>query len=112
LKDAKKVSIKWLKKNKLHFDKIIVNANNKGQVCKDNNIEIFIDDLPRNIESVSSSGIKTFIMNSVTNEDYKKDNVVRVYSFVDFYRHIKKISEAEGTPKTFVMNVNKKYFKN
>jgi uncharacterized HAD superfamily protein len=32
LKDPKKISIKWLRKHKLPFDKIFVNAENKGEV--------------------------------------------------------------------------------
>lgn len=107
----KEISIKWLKKFKLPYDEIIVNANDKGKICKENKIDVFIDDLPRNIKRVSEEGIKTFIMNSVTNEHYNIDNVTRVYSFVDFYRHIKKMSEVEGMPKTYVMNVNKTFYK-
>ncbi|MDD4110459.1 MAG: hypothetical protein PHS54_02780 [Clostridia bacterium] len=117
LKTPEKISIKWLKKNKLPFDKIVVNANDKGKVCKENNIDVFIDDLPRNIDRVVSTGIKTFIMNSVTNEHFNIKGVTRVYSFVDFYRHIKKMSqtgkkpEIEGMPKTYAMNVNKIFYK-
>lgn len=111
LYDPEKVSAKWLKKHKLSFDKIFVDASNKGLVCKENGIQIFIDDLPKNLDSTSEQGVKTFIMNSVTNEGYHKEGVERVYSFVDFYRKIKKMSEDKTAPKTYVMNVNKKYYK-
>ena len=71
----------------------------------------FIDDLPRNVDSAMDHSILTFIMNSTTNENYKRDGVKRVYSFVDFYREIKRISESLEGPKTYVMNILKRYFK-
>lgn len=111
LGDAKKISIKWLKKHKLPFDHIFVNAQNKGLICKENKIDAFIDDLARNIDSAMDNSIRTFIMNSVTNENYKREGVKRVYSFVDFYREIRVLSEKPGSVKTYVMNVIKKYFK-
>lgn len=111
LRDPRKISIKWLKKHKIPFEKIFVNIENKGLICKQNNVDLFIDDLPRNIDSAVSYGIKTFIMNSVTNEIYNKEGVTRVYSFVDFYRKIKEMSENKNSPSTYVMNVHKKFFK-
>lgn len=111
LKDPKKISVKWLKKHKIPFEKIFVNAENKGLICKQNNVDLLVDDLPKNIDSALSYGIKAFVMNSVTNENYNKKGVTRVYSFVDFYRRIKEMSEIEDSLKTYVMNVHKKFFK-
>lgn len=111
LGDAKAISIKWLKKNKIPFDHIFVNVQNKGLLCQEQKIDAFIDDLPRNIDSAMDHSILTFIMNSTTNENYKRDGVKRVYSFVDFYREIKRISESLEGPKTYVMNILKRYFK-
>jgi ASC-1-like (ASCH) protein/uncharacterized HAD superfamily protein len=111
LKDPEAISVKWLKKHKVPFDKIFVDIYNKGQLCKEQGVDLFIDDLPRNLDSTLDHGIKTFVMNSVTNENYKREGVIRVYSFVDFYRQIKKMSQDPNVPKTYVMNVNKKYYR-
>lgn len=111
LGDAKKISIKWLKKHKIPFDHIFVNAQNKGALCKEHKIDVFIDDLPRNIDSAMDYSVRTFIMNSVTNENFNREGVKRVYSFVDFYREIKRLLDSPKTPKTYVMNVLKKYFR-
>lgn len=102
---------KWLKKHKIPFDKVIANASNKGEVCRQNNIEAFLDDNVRNCESTSGAGVKTFMMYSALTEGYNNPLVKRVYSFVEFYREILKLSEQEEISKTYVVNVGKKPFK-
>lgn len=104
-------SKKWLKKYKIPFDKLIVNASNKGAVCEENHIEAFLDDNPINCDSTSAAGVKTFMMHNFLAENYNNPAVKKVYSFVEFYREIIKLSEAESQYKTYVINVSKKPFK-
>ena len=42
--DPYKQSEEWLKKNNIYYDKLIVNARNKGKVCKEEKVDLFIDD--------------------------------------------------------------------
>jgi ASC-1-like (ASCH) protein/uncharacterized HAD superfamily protein len=111
LNNPQKFTIKWLKKHRIPFDKVIANAVDKGPICKENNIDVFIDDLPKNCESAVANGIKTYVINSLSNENYHNEKVMRVYSFVDFYRYLSKYFQNEDGPKTYVLNVNKKYFR-
>lgn len=88
--DAYLSTTKWLEKNNLVYDKLILTSNNKGDVCFENNIDAFIDDRPLICDEVSSKGIKTFIFDNVFNKDYFNENVTRIYSFPGFFNEIKK----------------------
>ena len=47
VKDVLKICEKWLKDKQVEVDKIVINGEDKAKECKENNIDIFIDD--RNI---------------------------------------------------------------
>ena len=47
VKDVHKMCEKWLKDKQVEVDKIVINGEDKAKECKENNIDIFIDD--RNI---------------------------------------------------------------
>lgn len=52
------LSKNWLDKNNIEYDKLIVNAREKGTVCKNENIDLFIDDQLNNCLDVLKEGIK------------------------------------------------------
>lgn len=72
--DAYKYSKKYLDKNNIYYDDIIVNAFNKGKICKEKNIDIFIDDSCDNCIDVNKYGIKTLLFLNYynTNNNLKK----------------------------------------
>ena len=109
--DPVKFTKKWLDKHKIPYDKVIANASNKGKVCKENNVEIFLDDLPKNCDSTSSVGVKTFMMHNITSANYINPNVKIIYSFVEFYKEVIKITEKEHPNKTYILNLTKKPYK-
>ena len=51
--DSYKISYDYLKANDIYFDELIVGANNKYEICKNNNIDIFIDNSINNCVGVS-----------------------------------------------------------
>jgi len=55
-KDPYNQSEKWLKKNKIYYDKLVVNARDKGKACQENTIDIFIDDNINNCKNVLNVG--------------------------------------------------------
>ena len=75
----------WLDKNEIPYTKLIVNAKNKKEICKEEKVSIFIDDMPSNCLDVAGlSNIKVYIMDNVDN--YLQDNrVKRIYSFLELY---------------------------
>ena len=108
--DPVKSTTKWLNKHKIPYNKVIANASNKGQVCKDNNIEVFFDDLPKNCDSTSAAGVKTFMMHNISSYNYNNPDVKILYSFVEFYKEIVKLTEKESVNKTYVLNTSKKQY--
>lgn len=49
----------WLDKNNILYDTLIVNARNKASICKDENIDLMIDDQLNNCIVVEEQGIQT-----------------------------------------------------
>jgi uncharacterized HAD superfamily protein/GNAT superfamily N-acetyltransferase len=83
-KDPYLQSETWLNKNSIYFDKLIVNARNKGNACLENDIDIFIDDSISNCLNVSSLGIDTI---TIGNNDNK---IVKCFDdWNDIYNYIK-----------------------
>lgn len=89
--DTKKITEKWLEKNNIHYDKLIINAKDKLKVAKENNIDIFIDDSYRNCKNiVDNSDIKVFMMNSRVNTMLNDVKIKRVFSWPEIYHLINK----------------------
>lgn len=89
--DPYKITADYLLKHQIPFDKIIVGANDKGIICKQEQIDLFIDDSIRNCTSVSSYGINTLIFDAKFNKN--EDRFERVYSWKEVYDIVKKHSE-------------------
>lgn len=88
--DARKVTEEWLKQNGIKYNKLILDAEEKGKVAKENKIDVFIDDSFDNCKNVSREGIRTYIMDSRTNRalDESKENFMRVYSWAHLYQQL------------------------
>lgn len=91
--DIGEVTKKWLEKNNIKYDELIVDAQNKAEIAKNKNIDVFIDDSYSNCKKVSDAGIKTFIMDYIINHNLGEDGFKRVYSWPHLYREIQKIKE-------------------
>ena len=80
-----KQSEEWLKKNNIHYDKLIVNARNKGKVCKQEKIDLFIDDNIYNCLDVKKYGIEVISLNTNSCDKYKIpifDNYTDIYIII------------------------------
>lgn len=76
----------WLDKNNIEYDKIIVNARDKAKICKEEKVDIFIDDQLANCMKVSSEGIKVIRIT-----DYKEEhgNIINKSNWGEIYKYIK-----------------------
>ena len=83
--DPYKYSKDWLDKNKIYYDKLIVNAREKSSVCEKEKIDLFIDDQPNNCLSVSNIGIQTIM---ITNEIYNYDKIKQLKNWNEIYSYI------------------------
>ncbi len=73
--DPYQTSYNYLIKNNIPFDKLIVNASNKAEICLKENIDLFIDDSTKNCKAVAKKGIPTFQFNSVFEPNSKLNKV-------------------------------------
>lgn len=86
-KDAYKMTTDALRSNGIIYDKLICNRN-KTKICKDEKIDLFIDDSTVNCDAVNKLGIKTLLFNSKGNIDIQT-NLDRVGSWNELYNLIK-----------------------
>ncbi len=82
------ITLEWLNKNNILFDKLIVQASDKVKVCEEENIDVYIDDIYSICEKVSNTGIKCYIFDSMFNKKYYNENIKRIKKWKNFYREI------------------------
>ena len=78
---------KYLDKYDIKYNKLVVDAHDKGIICMKEGIDLFIDDSVRNCSSVSDYGIKVFIFDESYNRN--DDRFERVYNWKEIYEKIK-----------------------
>lgn len=91
--DVEELTKRWLKDNKINYDKLILNAQDKVKFAKDNQVDVFIDDSIKNCKAMSEANIKTYMMDTIINLNDKNDKVKRVYSWPHLYQEIMKLKE-------------------
>lgn len=79
------LSKNWLDKNNIEYDKLIVNAREKGRVCKNENIDLFIDDQLNNCIDVEREGIQTI---RISNDDEKYNGIISLKNWKEIYDFI------------------------
>ncbi len=85
--ENKKVVLNWLEENNVIYDKIIFSPEDKLQICKENNIDLMIEDKPRNVEMISQE-IPVICFHNEYNENIQGENIIRCYSWYDIYSKI------------------------
>lgn len=87
--DPYKTTEEYLNKNNIYYDKLIVGHYNKEDLCKEENIELFIDDSIEHNKRISELGINTILFEASYNidcTDYKK-----VSSWKELYEYIESL---------------------
>ena len=90
-RDEYKTTIEELKNNDILYDKLICDFN-KDKVCKQEKIDLFIDDSIFNCNKVCSLGIKTIVFNSKINIDIPT-KLPRVNDWDELYEIIKNMND-------------------
>jgi len=91
-KDAYKVTYDYLKKNNVNYTKLITGNVNKGITCKLEKIDVFFDDLYKNVIDVDNVNIKVVLYNSVNNMDINS-SVDRINSWIELYEYVNKLND-------------------
>lgn len=87
---AKDVTQKWMKKYDIPYDELIVDAQEKGKIAREYQLDMFLDDSYENCEKIMKMGIKTYLMDSRVNRGIEeREGIERIYSWPHFYQRIK-----------------------
>lgn len=79
----------WLQENHIHYDHIIFSPEDKLDICKENNIDIMIEDKVENINNISDI-IPVVCFHAGYNKTCCGDNIYRAYTWYDVYYQITK----------------------
>jgi len=89
--NTKQITENWLIKNNIMYDKLFMNASDKLQLVKENNIDLFIDDSYKNCKKVSeNTNTKVYMMTSMVNKDLEDKTIKRVFSWPEIDNLINK----------------------
>lgn len=95
--DTENITIKTLKDNNIPYDKLIINASDKLKFCKENGIEIFIEDSYDTCKQLEENGIKTYLMTTKMNQNIDAGEIERVKDWNEIYQKVKSyIEKVEG----------------
>lgn len=92
--NTNEITKKTLQRNNIPYNKLIINASNKLQVCKENEIEVFIEDSYETCKQLEECGIKTYLMTTKMNESIESGNIERVKDWDEIYNKIQKYLKA------------------
>lgn len=81
---------KWLKDNRIYYDKLIFSPEDKLNICKENNIDLMIEDKVDNINKISQI-IPVICFNAGYNKECDGNNIIRCYSWYDIYNKIENL---------------------
>ena len=81
------ISKTYLDNHSIPYDKLIVNAREKGIVCKEEKIDLFIDDNLKNCTDVTNQGIEVLMMEANFNTNDKEfthmNNWKQIYEYIN-----------------------------
>ena len=80
----------FLDENNIAYDKIVVNCKDKYTYCKENDIDIMIDDEPRNINSISEI-MPVIAFEGIHNEECVGTNIIKVNTWDEVYEEYLKL---------------------
>lgn len=89
ISDSYSISKKLLENKHIKYHKLITECSDKLNICKENNINLFIDDKLETCLELQNNGITAFLMNTPLNNHLNEKEVIRVYSWIDIYYKIK-----------------------
>ena len=90
--NMQKLTKEWIEKNKIYYDELIFTSEDKRKVCKENKIDIMIEDSPTNVKELSEI-IKVFCYDNPYNRGIEGKNITRVYSWYDILNKIVNINK-------------------
>lgn len=86
------ITNKRLKESKMDiFDRYYFRTENKAEVCKNENIDVMIDDSYEKCKSISENKIKTVYLKDAPSYNLENEYVKVLYNWGEIYRYIKEL---------------------
>ncbi len=86
--EARRITEEWLNKYEIPYDELHVAIFDKQACCKEQKIDVFMDDSEKNCLKVSDLGIKTMIAMNCFNLSFENEKVEKIYTMDDFYEAV------------------------
>lgn len=90
-RNSKETTLEYLKNHNISYSQIIFDSLDKQIACKENDIDIMIDDSVKTCELVNMSGIKTIVYTSKINKNINT-NIKRVENWLELEKEINKMN--------------------
>ena len=90
--DVEKLTADWLLANDIEVDGIFINAygENKAKICKEEKIDIIIDDDPYNYNMISASGCKCLLYDDREKYNLRDDYVTNWLEVEDYIEKMRR----------------------
>ncbi len=94
-KTPEQTTLDWLKKNKINFTKLILSDSpDKTKECRENNIDIMIDDRAGQCKKMTANGVYCMLMFTKFNRK-EVENLPFATSWENLYKEINKLCKKE-----------------
>ena len=90
IEENRNIVLDWLKRNEIEYDDIIFSPEDKLSICRENNIDLMIEDKVDNINKISTK-IPVICFHAGYNKNCIGNNIIRCYSWYDIYSKINSI---------------------
>lgn len=88
--DTEQITIRSLKKYNIPYDSLNLNVSDKLTFCKENNIELLIEDSYETCKEVINNGIKAIMMKTKMNDSIEDNEITKAYNWNEIYNQINK----------------------
>lgn len=89
--ETEKITKETFRKYNIPYDKLIMNVDDKLKFCKENDVEVFIEDSYETCKNLQENGIKAYLMTTKMNRNIVDDKIERVSSWDEVYEKITNI---------------------
>ena len=86
--ETENITKETFRKYNIPYDKLIMNVDDKLKFCKENDVEVFIEDSYETCKNLQENGIKAYLMTTKMNRNIVDDKIERVSSWDEVYEKI------------------------
>lgn len=94
-KGSEKITIEYFKENDIKYTKILFNSFEKAKVCKDNDIDLMVDDSAKYCMEIKEKNMKSILFTSDVNKTIDV-SVQRVNNWLELENEINEIINMNG----------------